>query len=202
MTSRGARLGALFLQPSSLAVVVLVAALFRTVSAEDMAVAADRQVPLLLKILTYDRQLEVKSRDELVIGIVNSPTDAASAKATEEISNTLYGYLGKTVKKLKLQFFLHDYSTPEKLSNWTKAKGVTVLYISPGNDKNLAAILKISQDRKITTTTGVPGYVEKGVSVGIGERQSKPQILINLTSSRREGSEFDASLLRIATVIK
>jgi hypothetical protein len=30
----------------------------------------------------------------------------------------------------------------------------------------------------------------------------KPDILINLPSSRSEGSEFDASLLRIATVVK
>jgi len=40
------------------------------------------------------------------------------------------------------------------------------------------------------------------VAVGIGVRQDKPQILINLASARSEGSEFDASLLRIATVLR
>jgi hypothetical protein len=40
------------------------------------------------------------------------------------------------------------------------------------------------------------------VSVGIGVADNRPQILINLASTKAEGSEFDASLLRIATVLK
>ena len=168
----------------------------------DMAVAADRQVPLLLKILTYDRQLEVKAGSELVIGIVSSPTSLASAKARGDVETVLHSYLGKTVKKLPLQYYWQDYTTPEKLVGWIKAKKISVLYLSPGVEKSLTAILNVSRENHVTSITGVPDYVEKGVSVGIGERQAKPQILINLTSSKAEGSEFDASLLRIATVIK
>jgi hypothetical protein len=171
-------------------------------SAETMAVAADRQVMLLLKILTYDRQLESKAGSELVIGVVSVPTDPDSARATEAIQNTLFGYLKKTVKKLTLQYYLHDYTTPEKFQAWVKSKNIKVLYISPGNSKNLAAILKVSEQLKITSTTGVPDYVERGVAIGIGERQQRPQILINLPATKREGSEFDASLLRIATIVK
>ena len=55
----------------------------------------------------------------------------------------------------------------------------------------------------ITTATGVPEFVQRGIAVGIGMKaDKKPDILINLPSSRSEGSEFDASLLRIATVVK
>jgi hypothetical protein len=43
--------------------------------------------------------------------------------------------------------------------------------------------------------------VRRGVAVGIGLDQDKPQILINLASARAQGSDFDASLLRIATVL-
>jgi hypothetical protein len=168
----------------------------------QMAVAADRQVTLLLKILTYDRQIEAKAGKELVIGIVSVPRDLDAAKAMEAVLNTLHGYREKTVKRLPLNYYQQTYSTPEKLESWIRSKKISVLYVTPGHDHHLDEILSICQKLKITTTTGVPGYVHKGVSVGIGARQSKPQILINLTSSRREGSEFDASLLRIATVIK
>ncbi len=169
---------------------------------DEMPVAADRQVPLLLKILTYDRQLEVKAGRELVIGIVSSPLSPASAKAREEVLASLQTFLGKTVKKLPLQFYWQDYTNPDKLAAWVKNKRISVLYLSPGNEKNLPAILKFSQENQITSITGVPDYVERGVAVGIGERQAKPLILINLASSKREGSEFDASLLRIATIVK
>ena len=62
-------------------------------------------------------------------------------------------------------------------------------------------MLKVSQDLKLTTLTGVPDYVRRGVAVGIGVEQDKPQILINLGAARAEGSDFDASLLRIAIVV-
>jgi hypothetical protein len=168
----------------------------------QMAVAADRQVTLLLKILTYDRQIEAKAGKELVIGIVSVPRDLGAAKASEAVLTTLHSFREKTVKRLPLDYYTQTYSTPDKLESWIRSKKISVLYVTPGHDSHLDEILRICQKLKITTTTGVPGYVRKGVAVGIGARQSKPQILINLTSSRREGSEFDASLLRIATIIK
>jgi len=169
---------------------------------EEMAVAADRQVPLLLKILTYDRRLESRVGQHLVIGIVRSPTSSVSAKACEEVSAILQSYLGKTVKQIPIDYQWADYAGPEKLLTWAKAKKISVFYLSPGNEKNLVAILKVGQENGISSMTGVPAYVERGVAVGIGERQAKPQILINLESSKREGSEFDASLLRVATIVK
>jgi hypothetical protein len=183
----------------ALAALALLASALR--AEDEMPVKAELQVKLLLKVLTYDRQLEVKAGEELVIGVVSSPTSAASAKATADISSELYKYLSKTVKQLKLQFFLHDYSNPDKLAAWVKARKISVLYVSPGNGKNVPAILAFSQQNKVTTMTGVPEYVRMGVAVGIGARQSRPQVLINLSSTKREGSEFDASLLRIAEII-
>lgn len=190
--------------PSRLVSLALLGALVcaLTAGADSMAVPADRQITLLLKVLTYDRQLEAKAGDELVIGVVSVPTDPESAKASQQVQKTLHGFLGKTVKKLGLQFFVHDYDTPEKLEDWVKRRKIDVVYLAPGNAGNVDAIVAVTRRLKVTTATGVPGYVERGVAVGIGERQSKPQILINLASARQEGSDFDSSLLRIATVIK
>ena len=190
---------------SIIEVVIGLAALLTSARAfagqDEMVVAADRQVPLLLKILTYDRHLE-RVGQHLMIGIVRSPTSAASAKACGEVQAILQSYLGKTVKQIPIDYQWADYAGPEKLLTWAKTKKINVFYVSPGNEKNLAAILKVGQENGISSMTGVPAYVERGVAVGIGERQAKPQILINLESSRREGSEFDASLLRAATIGK
>jgi len=81
--------------------------------------------------------------------------------------------------------------------------GVNVFYIAPGNADTLQQLLRMSHTRGITTATGVPEYVQRGVAIGIGIKpDKKPDILINLLNSRQEGSEFDASLLRIATIVK
>jgi hypothetical protein len=170
--------------------------------AEKMALPADKQVPLLLKILTYDRQFEQKAGSEVVIGIVYSAADPDSAPAMESLSSTLNGFAGKTVKKLPIKYWQIPYSTPDRLEAIVKEKGINVLYVCPGNDRNLAAIVKLAQGGRITTLTGIPDYVKKGVAVGVGERSGKPQIFINLDASKAEGSDFDASLLRIAEVVR
>jgi len=123
----------------------------------------DRQVPLILKVLTYDRQFEAKAGAGVNIGIVYSPADANSSKITTEIAGTLNKFSGKTVKRLPINYWTIEYVSPARLEEVIKDKGINVIYVSPGNDKNLDSILKLSQARKITTTTGVPDYVRKGV---------------------------------------
>jgi hypothetical protein len=169
--------------------------------AEDMALPVADQVPLLLKILTYDRNFEKKAGAELAIGIVYDPADRDSAKATTDLGNALFQWKGKTVKQLKITYYTIEYTNAADLERFVKQKGISVLYIAPGNARNLANIVQLSQDLHLTTTTGVPDYVRRGASVGLALSQDKPQILINLKSTRLEGSEFDASLLRLATIL-
>jgi hypothetical protein len=170
--------------------------------AQSMALPAELQVPLILKILTYDRQFEAKAKKEVAIGIVFDPADAASGKAAEQVSDTLYKFSGKTVKKLPLKYYLVEFTSEAELEATVKKRGINVLYLCPGITKSLQSVIKISQAQSITTATGVPDSVRRGVAVGIGVFQDKPQILINLPSSKSEGSEFDASLLQIATVLR
>ena len=169
--------------------------------AEEMALAADLQVPLLLKVLTYDRNLEARAGKELAIGIVFDAGDRDSAKATDQIGSTLFKFSGKTVKTLPIKYYTIEYTSPADLERFVKQRGISVLYVAPGNTKNLPGLLKLSQDLDLVSATGVPDYVRKGVAVGIGVGQDRPQILINLASAKAEGSDFDASLLRIATIL-
>jgi len=166
--------------------------------AQPMTVEADRQVQILLKVLTYDRQFEAKAGQRLKIGIVYVAGDAASEKAADEIATTLKSYGDKPIKKIPFSYVMIDYTTPAAVEHKVKAEGIGLLYVAPGNTRNLADLTRISQQHKITTATGVLDYVSKGVAIGVGIERDKPRIHINLASCKSEGSEFDASLLQIA----
>jgi hypothetical protein len=171
------------------------------VRAEEMALPIAKQVELLLKILTYDRNLASKAGSELAIGIVYDPTDRDSAKATTDLGSALFQYRGKTVKQLPIKYYTIEYTGAAELESVVKQKGISVLYIAPGNARNLTSILQLSQEQDLTTLTGVPDYVRRGAAVGLALAQDRPQILINLQTTRAEGTEFDASLLRLATIV-
>jgi uncharacterized protein DUF4154 len=166
--------------------------------AQTMTVEADRQVQILMKVLTYDRQFEAKAGPMLTIGIVYVAADPDSVKAADQIGTTLKGYSDKPIKKIPFTFKMIEYTTPAAVEQKVKAEGIDLLYVAPGNTKNLVDLIRISQQHKITTATGVLDYVGKGVAIGVGIERDKPRIHINVASSKSEGSEFDASLLQIA----
>lgn len=171
------------------------------VRAEEMALPVEKQVELLLTILPYDRNLGAKAGSELAIGIVYDPSDRDSTKATTDFGTALFQYRGKTVKQLPVKYYTIEYVNPAELERFVKQKGISVLYIAPGNARNLTSILQLSQDLHLTTLTGVPDYVRRGAAVGVAVAQDRPQILINLKTTRAEGSDFEARLLRLATIV-
>jgi hypothetical protein len=51
------------------------------------------------------------------------------------------------------------------------------------------------------TFSGVPEYVEEGISVGIDVKNNKPLIVINIKSAKLEGIDFNSQLLKIAKIL-
>jgi uncharacterized protein DUF4154 len=189
--------------PRSLLSVALVALLaVPATAAEAMPFTADAQVPLLLKVLTYDRSFAVKAKSALNIGIVYMASDPQSVKAKDDIVKTLQAFSDRTIKNVPIKFQPIEYRGRASLETAVRS-GVNVFYIAPGTADAIDEVLKVSHRSGVTTATGVPEFVNRGVAIGIGMKaDKKPDILINLSSSRSEGSEFDASLLRIANIVK
>lgn len=170
---------------------------------EPMPFKPDVQITLLLKILTYDRSFSVKAKSGVKIGVVYVASDPESVQVKDEILKTLQLVADRTIKNVPITAVAVEYKDPKALAAAVRSGGINVFYIAPGNADSLTELLRLSHTRGITTATGVPEYVQRGVAIGIGiKADKKPDILINLPSSRQEGSEFDASLLRIATVVK
>ena len=170
---------------------------------EPMSFPPDVQVTLLLKILTYDRSFAVKAKSQVMIGVVYVAGDAESVKAKDDILKTLQLFADRPIKGVPIKAVALEYKDPKSLAETVRSQGINVFYIAPGNANTLTELLRMSHTRGITTATGVPEYVQRGVAIGIGKKaDQKPDILINLPSSRQEGSEFDASLLRIANIVK
>ena len=187
----------------------LLAALFASIlctsaaGTEPMSFPPDVQITLLLKILTYDRSFAVKAKSQVMIGVVYVAGDAESVKAKDDILKTLQLFADRPIKGVPIKAVALEYKDPKSLAETVRSQGINVFYIAPGNANTLNELLRVSHTRGITTATGVPEYVQRGVAIGIGKKaDQKPDILINLPSSRQEGSEFDASLLRIANIVK
>jgi hypothetical protein len=171
---------------------------------DEMPTPVEDQVKLILKVLTYDRQLEAKAaktKGTLTLGIVYSPSDPQSVKVGKEVSDVLTGFAGKLVKGLPLSQYLIEYANPQQLDAVLKSRPINVFYVCPGV-KGLDYLLKVSEENQITTTTGVPGLVKLGVAVGVGSSGERPQLLINRAAAKAEGVDFEARFLNLSIVTR
>lgn len=165
------------------------------------AVPEEIQVPLFLKILTYDRSLEAKVEDTIRIGILYFPKDDRSKKNKDAIIENLRLNKDKTINGVPFSFMEIEFSTEKSLAEAIKEKRVNILYVTSDGLHALKGISTITRAKKILTLTGSVDYVSQGISVGLGVKEEKPHVVINLSSARAEGSDFSANLLKVCKVI-
>jgi hypothetical protein len=182
-------------------VLLLLVFLCPLLHAQEIAVPMNVQVPLFLKILTYDRNLTIGDGKELVIGIVFQSRFRLSLNAKDEFSKMVAEASLKS-KNVPVRCVPIDLESDIDLSDRISAGKINILYIAPLRSIALDEITSISRELHVITLTGVPEYVESGFSVGIGMKGEKPEILINRKAAISEGADFSSQLLKLAKIIE
>lgn len=77
----------------------------------------------------------------------------------------------------------------------------SILFVA--NDGKVDAATKYTQDNKVLSATNIPDLVSKGVTLGFGVgNDNKPKILLNVTSSAKEGLDWNPAIMKVAQIIK
>lgn len=159
--------------------------------AQKVPVPVAVQVPLLLKILTFDRHLTY-APEPLVVGIVFQGRNHASAAIGDEVR----GRLASAVPLIRVVVI--DLDDRGDLRAVLLRENVRVLYVAPLQAVSVSTVAEATRGQRVVSITGVPRYVEQGLSVGIDLNGTRPRIVINLAASRAEGADFSAELLKLA----
>lgn len=168
---------------------------------ESETLPEEIQATLLLKILTYDRSLEDRVKDTIHVGIVYLTEKDQSTKNKDAMVEYLKLNQDKTINGLPFRIMEIKYSTETNLGETTKRSNINVIYVTCGADNAVETISRLAQTQRIVTFTGQPSYVNRGLAVGLGIKDQKAEIVINLSSSRAEGSDFSANLLKLCRII-
>jgi len=168
--------------------------------AQEMPVPVDVQFTLFAKILSFDRNFDVREKTAVTIGILYQGTYRTSLHAKDDAVRALQtasiSVSGKLVRFVEFDVAEGiDRLTPDMLG------GIDVLYITPLTAVDIVSIAGLTRTRSIRSLTGVPEYVASGVAVGIGTRGERPEIVINLPAAKLEGSNYSSQLLKLARVI-
>ncbi len=166
---------------------------------QPMPLPVKDQMPLFLKILSYDKNLPERG-DEIVIGVVYQERYRNSLLAKDELVAVMKPYRTVSGRPVRLVPLAIDEKT--SLADVLDDPRINVFYVSPLRAVDMEQITTVSRDHEIVTLTGVPSYLEAGLSVSLDVKGGKPQILINLPASEAEGADFHSQLLKVARVIR
>ena len=164
-----------------------------------MPVAA--QIPILVKILNFDRNLAGRAGGRLVVGVLFQSHYRTSANVADQVCSTLQELPVGALGAMELSCVAIDLDATPALDSALRRKQVHVLYVSPLRAVPLGDVTAVSRAAGITTLTGVPRYVETGLAIGLDMKDERPEIVINLAASRAEGADLTAHLLKLARVV-
>jgi len=185
----------------SLAVIVL-GYIPAQVAADNGNVPLGLQAKLLLTALTYDKNLEKKAGEQLDIAILYFPWIERSQEEAESFSKTLEQFKDKKIAGRSFNTSLISYDGDASLKEKISGQHVEVLFIAGGTKRMLKEITQLTRKKQILSCTSKAEYVSSyGVSIGVGLKENKPKIYLNLSSAKEEGADFSAKFLRVAEIV-
>lgn len=172
---------------------------FRPLPAQEMDVPMRVQMPILLKVISFDRQLRTRAPRQVVIGLLMQRGNRASVLARDEAVEILAAS-GTAIDGIPVQVVTFDLDR-QSLHDVFAHEGLTHLYVTPIRAVDIGELAAEARAADVTTMTGVAEYLTRGVSLGVGLRGGRPRILVNVGASRAEGAELSAELLKLAELV-
>ncbi len=167
-----------------------------------MAVPVEVQYPLFLKIFTFDRNFHARVGQEIEIGILYQSEYRKSLNIRNALIDMINNFPLRNVDGTPIRYVSIDMSVETDLRAAIQREKIDLIYVAPLRAVAISAITDITRESHVLTLTGVPDYVDAGISLSIDVKRDKPLIVINLPAAKAEGVDFDAQLLKLAKIIQ
>ena len=170
-------------------------------AAQSIAAPVEMHLPLLTKVIEYDRTFREKIHKVVKLGVIYQKSWRPSAAVFDDVlsvaSRTAFTVCGVPVQVVPI-----DVSGADDVQELLGKYSIDLLYLAPVRGVSLEEIKSASAEQHFRTITGVPQYVEDGIAIGIDLRNDRPLIVINLTAARACGADLSAQVLRLARVVE
>jgi hypothetical protein len=179
-----------------------------SVMLRQTATAADTRLPtrllvsIVMKVLTYDKNLVQRCPLGLIVGVVSLSGNKESMNEGEDLVNELEANSLNTVKGLSISVESLGITNISDLRRKVEKEDINILFLGPALEPMISDILKLAYSNKILVVTGEPNYVQAGVAIGVVQRNRKPKIQVNANSAFAQGAKMDARLLQLAEKIQ
>lgn len=167
------------------------------------ALEVGKRVPLLMRVLAYDRQLTARQEKGVVlIGVAFAPDDAGSVKEKDAVLTALSASNLKQIKDFTLSVVAVPYTGPLSLKSALGDRRAAVLYVCEGLESSLREIMETATRTKMATMSGSESLTRQGLAFAAFDDGGKGRVIVNLKSAKAQGLDLDATMLNLAIVLR
>lgn len=183
----------------AIAVLVGVLAFAGPASAQQAHLPAELKLPLLVKVLSFDRDLEKRSRD-VVVAVVFQRNVPASLRERDEwfaAAGARPSLNGARVRVVGI-----EYRDADELVVALNRAGARIVFLPQLRAVDMPALADRLRAAGFRTATDEPALAGRSASVGLLLRAGRPHVVINMPLAVREGSDYSSQLLRVVEVVQ
>ncbi len=174
-----------------------VLALPATVHSQE-SVPVDQQATILLKALSFDRNLTRRCPQGIHIAVLYIGDEKGPQEMAEAFNSA-----GKSgVRDLSVMSKACPFESVGELLEMIDRENINAIYIDPSIAIGISSVQQVTRAKKLPSFGSNKKQVEQGASLGVYMRDGAPKVVINLRASRVEGLRFGSGLLSISTVIR
>ena len=169
-----------------------------TVSHAEEEVTVTERAALLLKAMSFDRNLERRAGASLHIAIVHIGQEAGAASTAEAfIAEGKKGLKGLPVSAAPLAF-----TKTETLLKQIQEMGIDAIYVDPSASSALSSIQQVTRGKQVLSLGANRKLVEQGLSLGVYRAKKAARLVVNQRSAKIEGLDLAPAIKLISTIIK
>ena len=161
-------------------------------------VPADQLAKILLKAVSYDRNLKKRSGDGIHIGVVHkAAAQKAAVQATALAAAGSDGVKGLSVKATPVEF-----SSVKNMLEQLESLGLNILFVDPSASSAISSIQQVTRGKKVLSLGGNRKLVEQGFSLGAFMKNGAPRLVVNEKAAKVEGLDLEPAIRLISTFVK
>jgi len=172
-------------------------------SADEAGLPSEVFTAIMLKALSYDRNIDRQAKDKVVIGIVN---DASAQGFASEVKDNIVKVQSTFLVKGKpidaSLVTLDKTFDKAKFVDQLKQLNISVLVVAVNDSSSVNNILQVTKELQVNSICGIPGCAKDGVGLEIIQNDNKPRMFSNLDSLKQEGSDYNSKFLAMCEAVR
>jgi hypothetical protein len=176
-------------------------ALAAAARAEGEAVEPEVALPILLRVLTYDRGFKARGEGDFLVLL---PADAANISRRDKVLAVARGMKLTSIQNRPLRYQALDFTSADALGQAIGGQTASAVLLIPG-----LPTAAVEQAKR--AANGIHAYVlsldtavveQKNAMVGVSIHDGHPQIVLNVDGARAANANFDNAVLKVARLVE